>query len=125
MEGSRRSWKKTKAGGSLTHRLFRRSKLASQLRKCLNLQIRAFVSKCATVLAAGFEPTRAFAQQLAKLLRLPISARQHQTGRKFGIPSQDLDFADVPGRTVIDSDGRIQPRHHSDAALVRIFCIER
>ncbi len=86
---------------------FRRSKLASQLRKCLNLQGPAFLGKSATVLAAGFEPTRVFTQQLAKLLRLPISPRQHQTGRKLGIPPRDFDFADVPGRTVIDNDGRI------------------
>lgn len=35
---------------------------------------------CATVLAAGFEPTRAFAQQLVELPRLPVSPRQHQSG---------------------------------------------
>ncbi len=97
-----------KAGELIAPRLFRRSELASQLRKCLNLQGPAFLGKSATVLAAGFESTRAFAQQLAKLLRLPISPRQHQTGRELGIPPRDFDFADVPGRTVMDNDGRIK-----------------
>ncbi len=33
--------------------------------------------KCTAVLAVGFEPTRAFAQRVAKPSRLPVSPRQH------------------------------------------------
>ena len=42
-----------------------------------NLQSGVHLVNCAAVLAVGFEPTRAFAQQSVKLLRLPVPPRQH------------------------------------------------